>query len=233
MIPIDFNELDLSNPGYADFFYEGRLFSGIACERDRDTGVIVGISGFEDGWQTGCARAWSPSGILLEETFYRVGGFHGPRRLWHPDGTLKSNDYFAGGEAHPPQNAASPVVDIDLDEMEFVEHPWGWGKEPAPPPSLDEFRGFKRSEGDKERYGIKQTNGREVVHVESLQLQERSLLVDYQRRSLRFSDAFASRLIQAKILEDVCMDAYRERVDQVAYRSIPTKLVDVVPYSSS
>ncbi|HKO51805.1 MAG TPA: hypothetical protein VJV79_29045 [Polyangiaceae bacterium] len=233
MIPIDSEELDLSNPGYADFFYKGKLFSGIAYERDADTGVIVGISGYRDGWLTGCARTWSPSGILLEEIFYHAGGFRGPVRKWHPDGTLMSNDYFPRSIDHGPRNQADPVIDIDLDEMEFVEHPWGWGKEPAPPPSFDEFHGFKRSEGDKDWYVIEQANAREVVHVEALELKDRSLLVAYERHSLRFSDAFASRLIRAKILGDVCMNAYLGRVDRVVFQSIPTKLVEVVPYLSS
>ena len=230
MIPIDFNELDSSDTGGSDISYKGKFYSGIAYVRDRNTGVIVEIIGIHRGFFSGCARTWSPSGILLEEEFYRFGVFHGPVRQWHPDGTLKSNKYFYHSDRPRAEGSEEPVIDIDLDELEFVEHPWGWGKEPAPPPSFDEFHGFKRSEGDKEWYVIEQANGREVVHVESLELQERSLLVAYERHSLRFSDAFASHLIQAKILGDVCMDAYRGRVDQVAYQSIPTKLVDVVPY---
>jgi hypothetical protein len=232
MIPIDFDALDPSDDGGAFFLLEGKSFSGIACARDRETGAIVEVIGFRRGLFSGCARTWSPTGVLLEEEFYDFGVFHGPVRSWHADGTLKSNDYRHHARRPPPEGPADPVIDIDLDELEFVEHPWGWGKDPAPPPSFDEFHGFKRSEGDKDWYVIEQANGREVVHVESLQLQERTLLVAYERRSLRFSDAFASRLIRAKILGDVCMDAYRGRVDEVAYQSIPTKLVDVVPYSS-
>jgi hypothetical protein len=38
-------------------------------------------------------------------------------------------------------------------------------------------------------------------------LEGRSLLISYERRSLLFSDAFAARLIQGKILRDVCMHA--------------------------
>ena len=73
----------------------------------------------------------------------------------------------------------------------------------------------------------------DLDEMQSLELKDRSLLVAYERHSLRFSNAFASRLIQAKILGEVCIDAYRGRVDHVVFQSIRTKLVDVVPYSSS
>lgn len=234
MIPIDFDSLEQPDDGGQFYLLNGRSFTGIAYERDPATGVIVDIYGFERGYLSGCCRTWSPSGTLLEEDFYRLGGLHGPVRAWHPDGTLKSNRYFPQGSEATPERIAWAVVDIDLDAMEFVEHPWGWGKEPLPPPSFDEFRGFKRSEGDTHSYVIEQPhNGREVVHVESMQLQGQSLLVDFKRRSLRFDDAFAARLIQDKILRDVCMEAYRGRAKQVAFRSVPTGLVEVVPYSSS
>lgn len=225
MIPIDMNELE-SVGGGSDWSYKGKRFSGIVYEKDLKTGVIVSIGGFDGGFQWGADRYWSPSGVLLEETFYRYGGWHGPRREWHPDGTLKLNEYRNRGELSPPAGPAEPVVDIDLDAMEFVEHPWGWGREPTPPPSFDEFRGWKLREGDEERYVIEQTNnGRQVVRVESLEVVERKLLIAYKRRSLRFSDEFATRLIQAKILGDVCTDSYRGSVDQVAFQSIPTKQV--------
>jgi hypothetical protein len=233
MTPIDFDEIDSADDGTATFFRNGKLFSGIAYERNRETGVIVGLMGFHRGWLSGCSRTWSLSGVLLREEFHKYGVFHGPVRTWNADGTLKSNKYFFHTKQPPPEGTTESVIDIDLEELQFVEHPWGWGKEPAPPPSFDEFHGLKRSEGDKDWYVVEQANGREVVRVESLELKERSLFVAYKRRSLRFSDAFASRLIQAKILGDVCMDAYRGRVDQVSFQSIPTKLVEVVSYSSS
>jgi hypothetical protein len=225
MIPIDMNELD-SPGGGSDWWYKGKRFSGIIYEKDSKTGVIVQIAGFDGGFLWGPDRTWSPSGVLLEETFYRYGGFHGPRREWHPDGTLKLNEYRNRGKLSLPEGPAEPVIDIDLDAMEFVEQPWGWGREPTPPPSFDEFRGSKLSEGDKEWYVIEQANNnRQVVRVESLEVVERKLLITYTRRSLRFSDEFATRLIQAKILGDVCMDSYRGRVDQIAFQSVPTKQV--------
>lgn len=231
MTPIDFDKIDSANDGTATFFLDGKLFSGIAYERDRETGVIVGIFGFEGGWNSGCSRTWSPSGVLLEEEFYLTGVFHGPRRIWNADGTLELNEYHHHSRRPPPEGPADPVIDIDLEEMEFVEHPWGWGREPTPPPSFDEFRGSKLSEGDKEWYVIEQANnGRQVVRVESIEVVERKLVIAYKRRSLRFSDEYATRLIQAKILGDVCLDSYRGRVDQLAFQSIPTKLVVEVPY---
>lgn len=230
MIPIDMNELD-SPGGGSDFWHKGKPFSGIVYERDLKTGVIVSTGGFDRGFLRGPDRYWSPSGVLLEETFYRYGGFHGPRRIWHADGTLKLNEYRNRGELKPPTSPAESVFDIDLDTMEFVEHPWGWGREPAPPPSFDEFRGSKLSEGDEEWFIIEQaSNGRQVVRVESLELVERKLLITYKRRSLRFSDEFATRLIREKILGDVCMDSYRGRVDQIALQSVPTKQIVEVLY---
>lgn len=227
MNPIDMDELDAPDGGSV-FYYKGQRYSGVAYDRDAKTGVIIGVGGFERGFLRGPDRAWTPSGILLVETFYLDGGFHGPSRRWHPDGTLNSNEYWNKGERTPP---AEPVIDIDLDTMEFVEHPWGWGREPAPPPSFDEFRGSKLSEGDEEWFVIEQaSNNRQVVRVESLELVERKLLITYKRRSLRFSDEFATRLIREKILGDVCMDSYRGRVDQIALQSVPTKQIVEVLY---
>ena len=230
MIPIDMNELE-SFGGGSDWSYKGKRFSGIVYEKDSKTGVIVGVGGLDGGFLSGADRTWSPSGVLLEETFYRYGGFHGPRRLWHADGTLKLNEYRNRGELKPPAGSAEPVFDIDLDTMEFVEHPWGWGREPTPPPSFDEFRGSKLNEGDEEWFIVEQaSNGRQVVRVESLELVERKLLITYKRRSLPFSDEFATRLIREKILGDVCMDSYRGRVDQIAFQSVATKQVVDAPY---
>jgi len=233
MIPINMDELE-SPDGGSICSYKGQRFSGIAYDRDLKTGVTMGIGGFDRGFLRGPDRVWSPSGVLLTETFYLNGGFHGPNRQWHLDGTLKSNEYWNRGKRTLPDGPAEPVTDIDLDAMEFVEHPWGWGREPAPPPSFDEFSGSKLSEGDKEWYVIEQANnGRQVLRVESLELVERKLFIAYNRRTLRFSDEYATRLIQTKILGDVCMDTYRGRVDQIAFQSIPTSLVVEVPYASS
>jgi hypothetical protein len=162
--------------------------------------------------------------------FEFYGGLRGPWRKWHPDGTLKSNEYFPRATDSRPRNPADPIVDIDLDTLEFVEHPWGWGREPAPLPSFDEFRGLKCNEGGKDGYAIEQANGRQVVCVESLEIMEHKLHIAYKRCSLRFSDEFASRLIRAKVLGELCMDTYRGRVEKVAYKSIPTKQVVEVPY---
>jgi|GEM_PF-3044231 len=225
MNPIDMDELETPYGGSVDF-YKGQRYSGVAYGEDAQTGVIVEIAGLDGGFLYGPNRLWTPSGVLLEETFYRYGGFHGPRREWHPDGTLKLNEYSNDDERSPLKDPADPVIDIDLDTMEFVEHPWGWGSESTPPPSFDEFLGRKLSEGDEEKYVIEQpSNGRQVVRVDSLEVVERKLLIAYERRSLRFSDEFATRLIQAKILGDLCMDSYRGSVDQIAFQSIPTKQV--------
>lgn len=230
MNPIDMDELETPYGGSV-FCYKGQRYSGVAYDKEAKTGVIVGIGGFDGGFLRGPDRVWTPSGILQEETFYRYGSFHGPRREWHPDGTLKLNEYWNGDERTPPEGSTEPVIDIDLDTMEFVERPWGWGREPTPPPSFGEFRGSKLSEGDEAWFVIEQaSNNRQVVRVESLELVERKLLIAYKRRSLRFSDEFATRLIQEKILGDVCMDSYRGRVDQIAFQSVPTKQVVEVLY---
>lgn len=230
MNPIDMDELDTPYGGSV-FCYKGQRYSGVAYDKDAKTGVVVGLGGFDGGWLRGPDRLWTPSGILLVETFYLYGDFHGPNRQWHPDGTLKLNEYWKAGKRTSFDGPAEPIVDIDLDTMEFVERPWGWGREPTPPPSFDEFHGLKVSEGDAEWFVIEQVNNhRQVVRVESLEVVERKLLIAYKRRSLRFSDQFATRLIQQKILGDVCMDTYRGRVDQIVFQSVPTKQVVEVSY---
>lgn len=230
MNPIDMDELETPYGGSVDF-YKGQRYSGVAYGKDAKSGVIVEIAGFDGGFLCGPVRLWTESGVLLQETFYQNGGFHGPRREWHPDGTLKLNEYRNRDKLSAPEGPAEPVIDIDLDTMEFVEHPWGWGREPTPPPSFDEFRGSKLSEGDEEWFVIEQaSNNRQVVRVEFLEVVEHKLLITYKRRSLRFSDEFATRLIREKILGDMCMDSYRGRVDQIAFQSVATKQIVEVLY---
>jgi hypothetical protein len=216
MTPVDFNLIDYEQNWW---MYKGKLFSGIAYLR-HENGTIAELMGFVTGWNHGCARSWTPTGVLVEEEFYHYGAYHGPVRCWSPDGSLISNDYYPQSPALQEERKTQPVVDIDLDTLEFVEHAWGWGKEPFSIPSFDEFQGFTRGQGDKECLVIKQSDGREVLRIESMLLRERQLHIAYKRRSLRISDSFAEQLVQAKILQGICANHYSGRFDAVTYEPL-------------
>lgn len=161
---VDEDEVVPSDDEFGDYFHEGRLFTGIACEKDPKTGARMAVTGFRDGKLHGAARTWYPNGQLAQESFHYGGGHHGPQYEWYPDGKLKSAGYVDRGvtvwkrtwnergeltssleAAQSPEQSArlaearkalprDRVTDIDLNTWEFVEQPEGWRLDERPQP---------------------------------------------------------------------------------------------------
>lgn len=91
-------------------------------------------------------------------------------------------------------------------------------------------RAWKRDDSEPYGYTIEQLDGREVVRVPSVKLVDRTLEVEYERRTARFDERFAQRLILAKVLEEVCLGTFRGRADKIAFKSLPSGEIEVVPY---
>lgn len=72
---IDIEQIEDSEDGYGDSFYEGEPFTGIAVE-------------------------FGPAGERVAEVPYRIGKMHGPSRVWDLDGRLRSEEYRAVGSPH-------------------------------------------------------------------------------------------------------------------------------------
>ncbi|MFZ5892483.1 MAG: toxin-antitoxin system YwqK family antitoxin [Myxococcota bacterium] len=158
-IKVDFDELDTTNDGYGDTILNGKLYSGVAYERFENGAALRSVSGFRSGKLHGASREWYASGRLKDETFYHMGAYHGPVRKWYPDGALQEEGYWEQGirirekqwgtdgvllkemsirpdsadyQALLERRAAYkdvPVVDIDMQTLEFVERPAGWGSD--------------------------------------------------------------------------------------------------------
>lgn len=153
---IDEDELIPSDDEFADYLYEGRLFTGISREKDPRTGAIIAVAGYSDGKLHGAVRDWYGNGQMASEEFRYNGAYHGPQREWYPDGRLKRAGYVECGvtvwektwneqgelqSSHdvtqlPEQlerlkqaritRSRFKVFDIDLNTWEFVERPDGW-----------------------------------------------------------------------------------------------------------
>jgi hypothetical protein len=154
---VDMDEVERSYDGHADALYRGFLFTGVAYDRDgeRLIGLIGFHSGYPHGaWREwnehgqllnetfhyvnglhGPMREWWPDGRPKRDAHY----FHGVRvrdRQWASDGSLTIDyELEPGSERHEEYEkkrrdtqGGHPVVDIDLETWEFVEHPpeWGW-----------------------------------------------------------------------------------------------------------
>ena len=68
-------------------------------------------------------------------------------------------------------------------------------------------------------------------HVESLNLEDRTLRIEFTVSSPSLYEGFARRLIADKILREVCVGAYLGRADTVAFTNLATGRVASVPYS--
>ena len=82
---VDFELLGESDDEHAELVYEGRPFTGVAYEKDRE-GRLVSLSGYQNGRASGPLRTWYPSGQIEQEQYYRRGGLHGPWREWYANG---------------------------------------------------------------------------------------------------------------------------------------------------
>lgn len=155
---VDMSDLDESNDGNYDTLLNGKLFSGVAFELCAATGGVVSLLGFRNGRLHGPLRGWAPSGVIVEEKYYYLGGYHGPRRRWHEDGQLaeschseydvnwRTKRWGEDGrlleEKHLVESDprwrrieeadaryANRIVDIDLSTLSFFERPKGWGRD--------------------------------------------------------------------------------------------------------
>ena len=160
-IKADASALTISDDGYGDVLSNGDLFTGVAYEFDEVTGQLIGLAGYRYGKQHGPFRTWHPNGSLAEERYCADGGYHGPVREWHEDGSPKVHSYWQcsrqlwwdewdergntvkslrirpGSESEQTivarlSRGAWPVIDIDVETMEFFERPQGWGKDLPP-----------------------------------------------------------------------------------------------------
>lgn len=160
---VDSDRLGQTDDAYADTTLDGRLFSGIAYERD-SSGQLVGVYGYVDGKPHGPLRSWHGSGQIVTEHYYDGGGLHGPYRQWYPDGRPRLDAYYEHGyrtrakrwsedgsvledeQLDPGSPVAAKIaerrrrrkphiIDIDLRTWDFVERPPGWGADPADLPA--------------------------------------------------------------------------------------------------
>jgi hypothetical protein len=74
-------------------------------------------------------------------------------------------------------------------------------------------------DGDRTSYMIEQLDGREVIEVHSLELKDRGLLVRYEVRNTKMSDAEANVLIIVKILRELLLDRYRGQANRIEFSS--------------
>jgi antitoxin component YwqK of YwqJK toxin-antitoxin module len=153
---VDEDEIVPSDDEFADYLYEGQLFTGISREKDPRTGTIIAVAGYSDGKLHGAVRSWYANGQMAREEFRYNGAYHGPQREWYPSGQLKKAGYVDRGvtvwektwseqgeltsnhdvEALPDQLdrltqartklSSFKVIDIDVNTWEFVERPDGW-----------------------------------------------------------------------------------------------------------
>jgi len=153
---VDEDEVVPSDDEFADYFYEGQLFTGISREKDPRTGAIIAVAGYNDGKLHGAARNWYADGQMASEEFRYNGAHHGPQREWYPSGQLKRAGYVDRGvtvwemtwnergeltSTHDvtqlpdqlerlaqarTQKSKYKVIDIDLNTWEFIERPDGW-----------------------------------------------------------------------------------------------------------
>jgi len=152
---VDSERLGETDDAHADTTLDGRLFSGVAYERDAE-GHLICLCGYVDGKMHGAFRVWTASGTIASEYYHSVDGLHGPYREWDASGRLRLDAYYEHGyhtrrktfaedgsvledEPFDPEspNAARivrerkrrkrEVVDIDLNTWDFVERLPGWG----------------------------------------------------------------------------------------------------------
>jgi hypothetical protein len=156
---VDADRLGETDDAYADVTLDGRLFSGVAYERDAD-GHLICLCGYVDGKAHGAFRVWTTSGQIVTEHYFDGGGLHGPYREWYPSGQLRLDAYYEHGYSTRKQtfaedgrvleserlDAESPnaariakqrkrrsraIIDIDLTTWDFVQRPEGWGADGA------------------------------------------------------------------------------------------------------
>ena len=96
--------------------------------------------------------------------------------------------------------------------------------------SPEQYRGWRKEEGDKVWYTVERDDGTEVVRVESLNLEGRTLRIEFTVSSPSLYDGFARRLIFDKILHEVCIDAYSSQADTAAFTNLTTGRVVNIPY---
>jgi hypothetical protein len=155
---VDSSLLGETDDAYGDVTLDGRLFSGVAYEKDAPTGALLALTGYREGKAHGPLRVWYPSGQIRTEVYNHGGGLHGPWREWYPDGGLSLDSYYEHNfklrskrwseegrlietfELDPASPAFSdvserrakrndPIVDIDLNDWELVERAAGWGRD--------------------------------------------------------------------------------------------------------
>jgi hypothetical protein len=96
--------------------------------------------------------------------------------------------------------------------------------------SSEHYRGWRKEEGDKVWYTVERDDGTEVVRVESLNLKDRTLCIEFTVSSPSLYDGFARQLILDKILHEVCLDAYVGRADTAAFTNLTSGRVVSVSY---
>lgn len=155
---IDFEELDTAEDGSGETLRDGMPFTGIAYERDPNTGAFIAVAGFFQGGKHGPWRSWYANGRLRSERFFFRRFRHGPWREWHENGQLAYDGYWecdllirrkrwdSNGLLleHHEMTADSrdfptlqkrrtertwQVIDIDPQTLEFLERPSDWGRD--------------------------------------------------------------------------------------------------------
>ncbi len=157
-LQVDFELLGESDGAPGGLTYDGRLFTGIAYEKDPQ-GRLISLSGYQNGRACGPLRTWYPSGQIEQEQYYRSGSLHGPWREWYPDGRPRLDAYHEHGHIVRSKrwgedgtlvenerldescgfadltgarvDRETPLVDIDPSTWELVERPLGWGRDPS------------------------------------------------------------------------------------------------------
>lgn len=153
-LKVDFERLETSDDGLGEILLDGKLYSGVAFERDK-SGQLRSLAGYDGGKIHGAWREWTSTGQLRTEQYHRNGGGHGPWREWYPDGRPKVDAYCEYGlfvrrkiwdergdlikdETIDPESSTfaqlqkrragrdDPIIDIDIESMEFFERPLGW-----------------------------------------------------------------------------------------------------------
>lgn len=156
-LTVDFDDLETSEVGYNEYTLTGSLFTGIAVERT-ETGALIGLAGFSLGSKHGPWRSWHVNCLPKKEFYFLDGARNGPLRKWYENGELaydaywecdycirakgwnelgkmvkdykmtSDSRYFPSLKKERAQRQWR-VLDIDIETLEFIERPPGWGRD--------------------------------------------------------------------------------------------------------
>lgn len=246
--------LEISEDGYGNVLLDGAYFSGIGYEHDGtgqliglggyhkgwlhgchrswdSSGRLASETYYDVGAHHGPTREWYRDGCRKTDGCWEYGA---PIRsaAWSIEGSvtkdrgmLTSDPDFKGLQRdrrrHTP---AAPVMDIDVESMDFVDLGVGWRlPREAPLPGVTFPNYFVRTRqlvGEQVWYELVSiANGQVAVSVPRTSRVGLSLVVEYERLDTSLDPNLAVKLLDNHLLVDHTRGALVREVDEVAYRT--------------